>query len=50
MLAVGVACGRAEGGGVVIGDLCEGTLCMDGVVDGCRDGNGCAVWGYVCGR
>ena len=50
VLAVGIACGRAEGGGAVIGGLCEGTLCLDGVVDRYRDCNGYAGWGYVCAR
>ena len=33
MLAVGIASGWVEGGGVVIGGLCEGTWWLDGVVD-----------------
>ena len=32
--------GRAEGGGVVAGGLCKGTLGVDGVVGRCRDCDG----------
>ena len=42
VLAVGIASGWAEGGGVVIGALCEGTWWLDGVVDRYRDCDGYA--------
>lgn len=49
VLTVKMACGRTEGGGVVGGGLCKGTLGKDGIIVWRRNGNGRAIWVKVCG-